>query len=118
LATSLERHGLSRTGFAMLIVLQSAGGCLELRTLRHRLGLSKANASEVTSTLEQRGLIRRERSLRDRRTVMIWLTPGGERIVGELFPDHARRVRDAFTALDDAEKRELARLCRKLDRAA
>jgi MarR family 2-MHQ and catechol resistance regulon transcriptional repressor len=102
----------------MLVVLQSAGGCLELRTLRHRLGLSKANASEVTGTLENRGFIRRERSLRDRRTVMVWITPGGESLLSDLFPDHARRVRDAFTPLDDAEKRELARLCRKLDRAA
>jgi hypothetical protein len=49
---------------------------------------------------------------------MIWLTPAGERLVNDLFPDHARRVRDAFTPLDDDEKRELTRLCRKLDRAA
>ena len=37
------------------------------------------------------------------------------------FPsvDHLlRRVRDAFTSLDEQEKRELARLCRKLERAA
>ncbi len=34
----------------------------------------------------------------------------------ELFPDHARRVRDAFVPLEADEKRELARLCRKLDR--
>ncbi|MEX0993829.1 MAG: MarR family transcriptional regulator [Solirubrobacterales bacterium] len=118
LAAEVERRGLSATGFAMLVVLESAGGCLELRTLRHRLGFSKANASEVTGTLESRGFIRRERSMRDRRAVLIWITPVGEELMRELFPDHARRVRDAFTTLDDQEKRELARLCRKLDRAA
>ena len=118
LGSELERRGLSATGFAMLVVLQSAGGCLELRTLRHRLNVSKANASEVTGTLESRGYIRRDRSLRDRRAVMIWITPSGEALLEELFPEHARRVRDAFTPLDDTEKRELARICRKLDRAA
>lgn len=118
LAAELERRGLSATGFAVLVVLQSAGGCLELRTLRHRLGVSKANASEVTGTLESHALVRRERSLRDRRAVMIWVTPAGEQLLTELFPQHARRVRDAFVPLDDEEKRELARLCRKLDRAA
>jgi hypothetical protein len=39
-------------------------------------------------------------------------------MVEELFPGHARRVRDAFTPLAPEEKRELARLCRKLERAA
>ena len=116
LATELERRGLSATAFSMLIVLMSAGGQLEQRTLRLRLGVSKANATEVLATLEGRGLVRRERSARDRRAVVVWLTPAGEALAGETFPGHARRVRDTFTVLDDGEKRELAKLCRKLER--
>jgi MarR family 2-MHQ and catechol resistance regulon transcriptional repressor len=102
----------------MLIVLVSAGGALELRTLRLRLGISKASASEVAAMLADRGLVSRERSTRDRRAVTLLATPAGERLLEQLFPGHARRVRDAFTPLDDEEKRALARLCRKLDRAA
>jgi MarR family 2-MHQ and catechol resistance regulon transcriptional repressor len=118
LASELERLGVSATGFSMLVVLQSAGGALELRALRQRLGISKANATEVTGTLSLRGLIRRERSHRDRRALVVSITPAGEALLEQAFPGHARRVRDAFTALDEAEKRELTRLCRKLDRAA
>jgi MarR family 2-MHQ and catechol resistance regulon transcriptional repressor len=118
LASDFERRGLSGTGFAMLVVLASAGGHVGLRTLRLRLGISKANASEVSATLQEHGLIRRERSARDRRAVTLLMTPDGERVVEELFPGHARRVRDTFTSLDDEEKRELAKLCRKLERAA
>jgi MarR family transcriptional regulator, 2-MHQ and catechol-resistance regulon repressor len=117
-ATELERRGLSATGFSMLVVLVSAGGSLELRALRLRLGISKANASEVATTLVERGLVRRERTPRDRRAAIVWATPAGERLVEELFPAHTRRVRDAFTSLDDEEKRELTKLCRKLERAA
>src|SRR5436190_10421921 len=62
LAAELERRGVSATAFAVLVVLMSAGGSLELRALRLRLGLSKANATEVTATLVERGLARRERS--------------------------------------------------------
>ena len=102
----------------MLVVIESAGGSLELRTLRHRLSLSKANASEVTSALERRGLVVRARNVHDRRALILTLTEPARRIVEELFPGHARRVRDAFTPLDEQEKRELARLCRKLERAA
>lgn len=118
LVSDFERRGLSGTGFAILVVLASAGGQVGLRTLRLRLGISKANASEVSATLQERGMIRRERSTRDRRAVTLLLTPDGERVVEELFPGHARRVRDTFTPLDDEEKRELAKLCRKLERAA
>jgi MarR family 2-MHQ and catechol resistance regulon transcriptional repressor len=118
LTTELERRGLSSTAFSMLVVLVSAGGALELRALRLRLGISKARASEVSAALSQRGLVRRSRSQRDRRALTLVATAAGGRLVDELFPGHARRVRDAFTPLDDDEKRALARLCRKLDRAA
>jgi MarR family transcriptional regulator, 2-MHQ and catechol-resistance regulon repressor len=117
LGHDLERHGLSVTGFSILVVTESAGGSLELRTLRQRLGISKANASEVAATLVARGLVERRRSARDARAVTLWLTPAGERTLLEVFPAHAGRVRDAFVPLEADEKRELARLCRKLDRA-
>jgi len=118
LGHEIERRGLSPTAFSMLVVIESAGGSLELRTLRHRLSLSKANASEVTSALESRGLVVRARNVHDRRALILTVTEPARRIVEELFPGHARRVRDAFTSLDEQEKRELARLCRKLERAA
>jgi MarR family 2-MHQ and catechol resistance regulon transcriptional repressor len=118
LAAEVERRGLSATGFSMLILLASAGGSLELRTVRLRLGISKANATEVAGTLAGHGLVRRQQSDRDRRALVLRLTAAGDRLLAELFPAHARRVRDTFTALDEEEKRQLAQLCRKLDRAA
>lgn len=118
LGHDLERRGLSPTAFAMLVVVESAGGELALRALRQRLGLSKANASEVTSALEQRGLIGRETDPRDRRALRITVSLAGRTLVEDLFPGHARRVQDTFTVLDDGEKRELTRICRKLERAA
>jgi DNA-binding MarR family transcriptional regulator len=118
LTHDLERRGVSATGFSMLVVVHSAGGALELRALRQRLGLSKANATEVLQTLTSRGYVARSPSDRDRRAVIVRLAQAGEELVEEAFPAHAGRVREAFTALDEAEKRELTRICRKLARAA
>jgi DNA-binding MarR family transcriptional regulator len=118
LSQELERLGASATGFSMLVVLHSAGGSIELRVLRQRLGLSKANATEVARTLESRGLVSRVQSIRDGRAVVVNISQAGEALLTDAFPGHARRVRDAFTPLDEDEKRELTRLCRKLDRAA
>jgi MarR family 2-MHQ and catechol resistance regulon transcriptional repressor len=118
LAADLERIGVSATGFTMLVLLTSAGGRLELRTMRRRLGASKATATEVLDTLENRGFVSRSRLESDRRAVAVALTQSGHNLVTHAFPAHAERVREAFGVLDEAEKRQLADLCRKLDRAA
>src|SRR3712207_8443601 len=78
LSSDLEREGLSATGFSVLVVLTTAGGELELRTLRTRLRTSKANATEVVTTLEHRGLVRRRRLSTDRRAAAVALTPQGQ----------------------------------------
>ena len=117
LAADLDRIGVSATGFAMLVLLTSAGGQLELRAIRRRLNASKATATEVLDTLESRGFVR-TRLESDRRAVSVTLTPAGRNLVTHAFPGHAERVREAFGGLDEGEKRQLAEICRKLDRAA
>ena len=114
LSADLEREGLSATGFSVLVVLTTAGGELELRALRTRLRTSKANATEVVSTLEARGLVLRRRLPQDRRAASVLLTPSGREVVDRLFPEHTERVAAAFSVLDEHEKRSLAEICRKL----
>jgi MarR family transcriptional regulator, 2-MHQ and catechol-resistance regulon repressor len=114
LSAELEREGVSGSGFSVLVVLTIAGGELEMRGLRNRLQLSKATLSEVVSTLQSRRLVWRRRLLSDRRAASVVLTPEGSEIVERLFPEHSRRVADAFAVLDEDEKRSLASICRKL----
>ena len=114
LAAELEREGVSAAGFSVLVVLTTAGGSLELKTLRRRLGWSKANATEVTGTLAARDLVLRRRSPSDRRIALVELTAAGSELVERLFPAHSERVTRAFGALDEREKRTLSQLCRKL----
>jgi MarR family 2-MHQ and catechol resistance regulon transcriptional repressor len=114
LSSDLEREGLSASGFSVLVVLTTAGGVLELRALRHRLRTSKANATEVVNTLEARGFVARSRLPHDRRAAAVALTPRGREVVERLFPEHSARVERTFAVLDEAEKRSLLELCRKL----
>ena len=100
LAAELERHGLSAAGFSALVVLTTAGGELELRTLRRRLGWTKASASEVTATLAARGLVTRARLRHDRRAVLLRITAAGVELVEDALPrahparePHLRRAR-------------------------
>jgi MarR family 2-MHQ and catechol resistance regulon transcriptional repressor len=114
IAAQLSTEGVSAAGFSVLVVLTTAGGTLELRTLRRRLGWSKANATEVTATLEARQLVRRRRDPADRRIVIVELSHAGRDLVERVFPEHSDRVTQAFGALDEGEKRSLAEICRKL----
>jgi MarR family 2-MHQ and catechol resistance regulon transcriptional repressor len=113
-AAELARAGLSTGAFSVLVVLTTAGGELELRTLRRRLGWSKANATEVTAALEQQGLVVRRRLVNDRRAMAVGLSADGAELVQRVFPTHADRVSAAFAKLDEDEKRSLASICRKL----
>jgi MarR family 2-MHQ and catechol resistance regulon transcriptional repressor len=118
LGGELERAGVSATGFAFLVLLTSAGGEIELRVARRRLGISKANATEVLDTLVTRGFVSRTRLAQDKRAVNVTLTASGRSLVTDTFPAHAERVSATFGVLDPDEKRQLAQLLRKLDRAA
>ena len=118
LSADLEREGLSATGFSVLVVLTTAGGELELRALRHRLRTSKANATEVVSTLAGRGFVTRRRPPEDRRMVLVEITEAGAELVDRLVPEHTERVAQAFSVLDEDEKRSLTEICRKLAAAA
>ncbi len=114
LSIELEREGVTAAGFSVLVVLTTAGGSLELRALRRRLGLSKANATEIVATLEARVLVSRRRLEHDRRASAVDITERGAALVERLFAAHAERVRHAFGDLDEGEKRSLADLCRRL----
>jgi MarR family 2-MHQ and catechol resistance regulon transcriptional repressor len=114
IAAELQRAGLSTGAFSVLVVLTTAGGELELRTLRRRLGWSKANATEVTAALENQGLVVRRRLVNDRRAMAVALSADGAELVQRVFPTHADKVSAAFASLDEDEKRSLASICRKL----
>jgi MarR family 2-MHQ and catechol resistance regulon transcriptional repressor len=114
LAADIEREGLSASGFAILARLVESGGQLELRDLRERIGTSKANATEVVTTLELRGLVVRTRMARDRRAATVALTPLGAELVDRLAPEHRARIEGAFAVLDEDEKQALEAICRKL----
>ena len=113
LAAELERAGVSAAGFSALVVLTTAGGALELRTLRRRLDWWKANATEVTATLEARGLVVRRRP--GEAAASRWSTSRRRPRARRAAVPRPRRPRQrAFHALDEGEKRSLAEICRKL----
>lgn len=81
-----------------------------------KLLVTDGNMTMVMKSLTQRGLVSRQRDPDDRRQIMVSLTDEGQRLIGELFPRHARNLAEMLSVLSPDEQDELGRLCKILGR--
>lgn len=91
-------HGLTAP---QLVALRGIGrlGPVSVGALAREMRLSQPTVTGILARLERQGWIRRDRSERDRRTVLSTLTPTGAGV-----------LRDAPSLLQDRFRRDLARL--------
>jgi DNA-binding MarR family transcriptional regulator len=87
---------------------QSAG------TLGQALGLSATSVTRLVDRLELRGLVKRRRSIDDRRCVEIRLEPAGERLVGEVKVMRGSDLHLAVESMAPGERRRLTLALRGL----
>jgi MarR family 2-MHQ and catechol resistance regulon transcriptional repressor len=113
----LAGEGLGMTEFAVLEVLYHKGA-LALGEIRDRILVTGASTTYVVKKLEKRGLIRRRTSAEDQRVVFGELTAKGRALLDRVFPAHVVRLRQIMACLSVAEKREAARLLRRLSQHA
>lgn len=104
---------LTNSQFAVLEALYHLGPLCQ-GALSGKLLTSTGNMTLVLDNLEKRGLVRRVRTLEDRRMVRIELTSKGAEVIEGIFPQHVRVIVEEMSALTADEQRELGRLLRKL----
>ena len=104
---------LSDSQFGVLEMLLHLGP-LNQTAIGAKLLISKSNVVAVIDKLEKRGLVRRQRSTKDRRCVFVGLTDQGRELIQALFPVHVAAIVEEMSFLTNAEQEELGRLCRKL----
>ncbi len=109
----LEDAGLSLGQFAVLEALYHVGP-LNLGDLARRILTSGGNLTLVVDNLEKRGLVKRKQQGRDKRYVLATITPAGRRLVGRIFPEHARRITEVMGRLTPGDQEKLGALCRQL----
>jgi DNA-binding MarR family transcriptional regulator len=74
-----RQFGITPVQYGLLTALHCFPGSDQVR-LGREVGIDRTNVADVLERLSDRGLVRRERSLRDRRSMIAFLTPEGERI--------------------------------------
>jgi MarR family 2-MHQ and catechol resistance regulon transcriptional repressor len=112
-AAHVARHGLTLAEFGALEALYHRGDML-LSDLQRRILVSSGGITFLVDRLTKKGLVTRRRCTDDRRARFASLTPAGERLVREIFPEHAARIREVCAGLSAEEQRTAAALLRAL----
>ena len=119
-ATSLQREiadkRLTGSQFGILEALLHLGPICQ-GELAGKLLRSGGSITSVVMGLEKKGLVERRRDGSDKRFVSVKLTEKGTKLIGAIFPEHAKTVARQFSALTAPELDELRRLCRKLGKS-
>ena len=113
----LPRLGLTPNDSKALHTLDPVEG-KPMRALAEAWGTDASAATWVVDRLERKGLVERRECPEDRRARYAALTPQGETLIAEIFPEHALALEHALAGLDDADKETAARLLRTLGRHA
>ncbi|SHJ37598.1 MarR family transcriptional regulator, 2-MHQ and catechol-resistance regulon repressor [Malonomonas rubra DSM 5091] len=109
----LAADKLTHSQFAVLEALYHLGP-LSQGELGAKILRSNANLTTVVDSLEKKDLVRRMRAPEDRRRVTVTLTDAGEKLIGRVFPRHAKIVEHEFSVLSADEQEQLATLLKKL----
>jgi DNA-binding MarR family transcriptional regulator len=88
---------------------------LRMTELADRLGIVPRSVTTVVDALEEAGLVRRETDPRNRRAILLRLTPAGEAVRDELRESRRRAAEDLFAPLSDEDRKTLGELLSVLD---
>jgi len=112
-AATVGERAITPGQLGILVLIQRNPG-LSQSALARALGVERSTLGEVVERFEKRGLISRQPSPSDRRSLALHLSPAGEALMAELTPlvrDHEKR----FTAaLSPAEREQLVGLLARL----
>jgi DNA-binding MarR family transcriptional regulator len=99
----IEKHGISPAGFFLLRLLIVEDG-LRPGEAAKRLLVTPATVTTVVDTLERNGHVRRERSYRDRRGVMLRITDSGRRLLAEKSQPIAQDLGRLYDVIDEGDE--------------
>lgn len=117
LERNLERHDVTRSEFDVLGALARAGRPLRASDVVSTTMLSGASITKLSDSLVRRGLVRRGKSPRDGRVVLLELTEAGRDVVDAELPQRLADDERSLAGLSAAEREQLVVLLRKIARS-
>lgn len=94
--------GITHAQFDIIATLGNTPG-MSYKELGERTLITKGTLTGVIERLEQKGLVRRERSQDDKRSFFVRLTPEGEAMFEDVFPQVVARGKQLFASYGPAD---------------
>jgi DNA-binding MarR family transcriptional regulator len=113
----LDAHAITRSEFDILGALARSDRPLRASEVVSTTMLSGASITKLTERLADLKLLRRRKSERDGRVVLLELTDAGRDLVNTQFPRRLARDANVLAGLDADERSTLVRLLRKLSQS-
>jgi MarR family transcriptional regulator, 2-MHQ and catechol-resistance regulon repressor len=99
---SVRAHGLTHAQFDIIATLGNTPG-MSYKELGERTLITKGTLTGVIDRLEQKGLVARELNRGDKRSWFVRLTPQGEQVFRDVFPqvvEHGKKLFASYGAAD------------------
>ncbi len=114
----IRKLGLTMSQFDVIATLGNTAG-MSCRDIGEKTLMVKGTLTGVLDRLEKKQLITRVENPHDKRSVLVHLTPAGQRIFEDAFPAHLAYLEPAFRRLGkerlDTLQQELAALRQALE---
>ncbi|HMC57186.1 MAG TPA: MarR family transcriptional regulator [Gemmatimonadaceae bacterium] len=113
----IDLHDLTLTEFGILEALYHKGPLL-LGDVQRKILLSSGGVTYTVDRLAEKGLVERRECPSDRRARYAALTPKGEALISEIFPEHADQISALMSVVSAKEQGELVDLLKRLGLSA
>ena len=112
-AAHVRDLGYTPAQFDIVATLGNTAG-MTFKELGEKTLITKGTLTGVVDRLEAQRLVRRSASAADGRSMIVSLTPAGERLFGKVFPAHLDHLRQALGGLDAARLQRIEAALREL----
>ncbi len=114
---SIGDTGLVLSDFTIMEALLHKGP-LPINTIGDKVLLTSGSMTAAVNRLENKGFVTRIQDPSDGRCFFVHLTKPGARVIKKAYAKHALNLERVAEVLTDKERRELARLLKKIGRHA
>jgi MarR family 2-MHQ and catechol resistance regulon transcriptional repressor len=104
---------LTPAQFDIVATLGNTQG-MSCRELGEKTLITKGTLTGVLDRMESRGLIKRQITSEDRRSINVQLSPAGEALFEDVFSRHLEYIRPFFSAMPEQQLTEISQLLAKL----
>ena len=105
---------ISRGENKMIVYLYALGDKISAGELSEKMDVSSARVATILNNMEKKGLIIRETDNSDKRKIVVFLTPEGDKTGRAEFDRILKYITELFTRLGEEDTRNLIELTRKV----